>query len=682
VFNQQVVATTGPQRHHDRNRSVVYGQTAGLLAVVTMLLPTVPAQALELGPTSGGRHQPMDSLQVLLTGEKPQQLLFELDGLDVTALARFHPGQAVLHPSQQLATGGHHLTVYRLVGETLHKLRDLPFQVTAAPGFALANVDIQATLNVSYPALRQGPAHAQAQTGWQSDGAANINGKWGHRDWEVGANANVFFDTLRGRSSGFSGGGEQSVADLGDFLIQAKKGNLSGKIGHHDVGEQGLVLHSFHRRGISIGWQTRNKRYGATGFAFSSEPVSGFRHGLGVGSKRTRVTGTTATLKPFAAGAEATTVNLTWIDGQTQGLRTSSIVQDNRIKGGNAVGLEATRGFFHNRLKLRGEWAGSHYDFAGQQSGQSATPDDARVIAVKYQPIVADYANHQSQSLELGLDQRHIGTFFRSLANPGLPADLDSSRGYAQYSNHGAVLQVTVEKQNNNSGDSPLLATIETLLKSVTASYSPLYLDGGKPGFLGRPSFGASWSESTQKSQYTPPNYPLKLDTSTTQTTLFSSFSHTRWDWTINLSRGEISDALGTVAGSKNTLLGLGLNLRPGRATQLGGQWQYSRQTSDLGAATDQYLVNLNLSTELIPKKLAANGRFSWNEQKSDAVVQSRSATMDLGLSWIALAARPKRAGLTLWLRGQYNQQHSSQATTTPGNSYQALLGLTMKYQK
>lgn len=651
------------------------------LSLGLLLSQPVLAQSIELGQSPSGQRQPGDSIQVLLAGEPSKNLLFELDGLDVTALVRFQPGQAVVTPSQQLKTGPHQLTVYQLVGETLQTLSVLPFQVAAEPGFSLANVAVQSALNVSYPLLRHGPAYASNQSAWQADGVTMFDGQWGRRDWEVKANANVFFDTLRGRSTGLSGGSEQSVVDLGDFLLSAKKGNLSGKIGHHAMGERGLVLNNFRRRGVSIGWQTRNKRYAVTGFSFSSEPITGFRHGLGIGSKRTRVTGSTATAKPFAAGSDTTTLNLTWITGETQGLQTASIVQDNRIKAGNAVGLEASSLFFNQRVKVRGEFARSNYDFDGRQVGQAATQDDAHVIGLKFNPIVPDYANNKTQTLELGLEQRHIGTFFRSLANPGLPADLDSTRSYARYSNLGVALQVSLEKQNNNSGDSPLLPTIGTRLQSATLRYTPMYNPGEKPGMMGRPSIGLTWSQSEQKTQYVPVNYPFQQDTSIQQTTVFSSFSHEQWDWNINLSRGEISDALGSVPGSNNTLLGMGLNWRPGKSTQLGGQWQYSRLTTDTGPASDQYMVNLNLSLELVPKKLAANGRFSWHEQKAEDVVQSRSSTMDLGMSWILRSAKPNKAGLTLWLRGQYNQRYGV-LTTANQNSYQALAGLTIDYQK
>jgi hypothetical protein len=156
--------------------------------------------------------------------------------------------------------------------------------------------------------------------------------------------------------------------ELAEYLLTAKSKNISAIIGHHQPAASSLLIQDFYRRGASVTGQNESKSLMATGFAYHTEPVSGFRFGAGIGQQNHRVAGSMVSVSPLTGSAKALTVTATYLDGAGEDHSGLGVGGVNIQPAGVGRSLAIASDMIDSRLQLRAERAETDYDFDGSKS--------------------------------------------------------------------------------------------------------------------------------------------------------------------------------------------------------------------------------------------------------------------------------------------------------------------------
>lgn len=460
--------------------------------------------------------------------------------------------------------------------------------------------------------------------------------------------------------------------DFGDYLVSVDKGRLGAKIGHHQAAPQSLVIRGFSRRGASMSYAAKDDRLKATGFAFRAQPITGFRHGLGVGNKEDRVSGAVVSARPFSSAA--TEVSLTWLTGQRTEDSGIGIVDEEETSSGDAVSVAVASKLADGKVELRGEVAQSDFDFDGENTGLDTVRDDAYSLSAVIRPIKSQSGE---KNLEIGIEHKNIGSLFKSLANQGLPTDVNSSRINSRYSQGGFSVVAALERQENNTADNALLPTIQTNIRSLGLNFASRQKNE-ELGWYGRPNLSLSWQQADQRVVNESSLLPLQLDSANNQININLGFRYPTWDWRLGYSMGSQDDETGQRSNTENRMLNLGLNLRAGKRFFFGVLAQ-SGENEELatGQITENQLFSLNGTAVIIPRKLQANMNLSRSDQiavNSDVSVTSVNG----GLTWTVRPGSATRTGLSLWLKGSWQDVEDVKNPTD--ERYQVFLGLSLNF--
>ena len=681
-----------------------------LLLLSIGLIVSTPSQGVNRVEVSSPESRivhPNDTLRFAVPKDSAE-LFFELDGIDVTELANINNGTASITPAEILNVGQHQLIIYRLNGDDLETVATLNYQVATGSSSDTDNTGQTAPENIagntqspidnsnnaesknsnigihgSFEASRviAQSSNRSSPNNWQLSSNAQIQGQWAKDDWSIEANTNVVLEP-KSVTDSTAASANQYKMNIGDFLVKLKKGNLSSQIGNHQLQSSNLLLYNFYRRGISVNWQQPQKNIDVTGFSYNAQTLSGFTGGLGISDSNNRVTGGILKLTPFKNVAQATEIILTWLTGKQQNSNDSDGTGTNTqspIIAGNGWDIAVNSKLLKDKLNIKTELAHANYDDDGINTGEAAKDDRAYTLDTTYQILTPDYQNKKKNTLEIGIEKKHIGTYFKSLANSSLTTDLDSTRLHSLFNNGQLTLQGGVEYQKNNVNDIENIPTLGTTLADININYSPLFEGDKKPSFWGRPNFGASITQSAQKTIKQPASFTTKVDQITFNSTLFANFYYDKWDWNISLTQGFNDDK---TKNEKNTnqLLSLGFNIRPYERLDLNSYWQISKQNNQNAADTSSQSLSFNANAEIIPSKLNANAGINISEQRTAGSLQSRTSNLDFGVNWTPDAQKTRKTHLSYWLRGQYSHQTGINISANQKNDYEISAGLSVNF--
>jgi hypothetical protein len=631
-----------------------------------------------------------DPLKIALSIENQanqQDLLFELDNMDVTRLVSFEKTLAWIHPAALLNQGDHYVKVYRFINDELQLLKQYDFKVTTVQTSTSQNrspqtkdteasidknikksaISIDNSVNASMTLLTSDHDIGTDQR-WTLDGSSSINGAWQGDDWALDAQTNLFFDKNNSANN-------QPFVNLDDYLFKLKKGQMLSQIGHHQAQESSLILQNFNRRGASINWASKSKDKSFTGFTFNSSRISGFRYGLGISNEDRRVIGGVLTLKPFE-DYQQTEFAVTWLTGKNK--------QDYMMldEQGSAWAVALKSQHLDERLILKTELA--HSAFNDGMNGMGMDPskpkkDKAYRTSMEYKAIQIEEKNN-NHSLSFSFDNRYVGTSFYSLANLGIGADLRSHRLATEYKRNSLSLHASIEKQRNNVSDDPMQTTVDSLQLETSIDFSPKNTQAMMTKFWGVPHFSLRLSSAQENSIYLPMG-ATAMDKQLQSAVLSADFSHKAWDWNARFSYDKLKEETGHVETTHSQSLDISINRQLSDSSQVSLQWQTNKQRAlGLSDQTERLLI-FSGSTQLLPKKLSANGSLTLvHRDQGWESIDVRASTLEFGLNYNPQSRENKKFKQSLWLKGQYHQQDDKLNAMENRQSYQLSTGFTLTF--
>ena len=628
--------------------------------------------------TDRGYRLPSEEVRLYIPPEVPlevlQRLSLELDDIDVTALVGREGDFALFVPIQPLSYGQHRL---RLVengadGSLLERGFWL-LEVRKSAAFREASLNMATSLEV---AKRIGEKNMTAlpDRRTQGSGSAAIQGRLADGDWQAGLNLPLFYNSnTTGRE-----------VEVGEFLLDWQRKSLSAKVGHHPIAPDSLVMSGFNRRGVSATYSSQEYATSVTGFNMRGSQLSGFQDGLGVSDSDDYVNGGVVTAYPVNRSDASMELSAIYLSGAAPdtGL---GVAGSPESAGGDAWSIKADGLWLERRLRLRGEYARTAYDFDGS-GGNKAEDDTGYSLLLTYKPWLQHQLGDNYLDWNMGAEYKQIGTYFKSAAAPGSTADRVMGRLFTDLSWGGLGLQAQLAQETDNVADLVTLPRLRTRLAGVSTSYTPTpeYNAAGEwvTGWLGHPSYSLygnlQTAETVSRASLDPNTF---VDTQTRILGATANFSHEEWSWSINhtwtrLYDDSVQAGTATTNESRSRATGLDFmfNLTPNYTLTPHFSWDETRYL-DLGYTDKALLWGVSLDARFIPDRLT--GRFDYSMNRSWVTNDTSDNTTDqfsANLTWIAIRQNPSRPGVSFTLSGDYRDYNDSIVSGNDNEGYQLFL--------
>lgn len=689
------------------NKKPVAGLVARMAAGAYLLAACVvvaPVQAQprdwrpQLVPPPKGVYGPGDPIRLRLPrlpAQVLQSLALELDDFDVTDFVAPQGEVFVFTPPQPLAYGEHQLRLVEHAPDgSIIERGAWTIAVRKSAAFREAGLQVAATLNGVRRVADDGlPSPEPKRDQW--NGGAQIEGAVADGGWRLTGQADLIGNGQRALMPRGTNGGH---LDLGSFLIGYENGPVVARAGHHSVGPDSLIMSGFNRRGVSVGVQSPHTGAAATAFSLRTGDVIGFQDGLGVGDADNRTDGVTVSFRP----AGSLVVSATYLRGEgpsQSGEAGSGVSGDPTAVQGSAAGVIADGTLLEKRLRLRGEYAVSRFDFDGDgrdtdldgviDSNLDAERADAYSALVTYLPWHEKLVDGKPLAWHLGAESRRLGTFFRSPANPIGVSDRELLRGFTGVNWSGFDAQLSIGRERDNVDDLALIAQTETAQHVVSLTYAPsLNLeprgDGSlpPPPWYGQPVLNATFIEVDQDVVKAGSGLGTGALNRVRTVALTASFTYPTWSWSFGHTIGSSDNFIQVAPDTETDATQINANFRIGERLTLAPTLQLSTtDESDAPAGfgftsrrLETLTAGLNVGYALSERW---NTSFGYNLNRSDASDGSqdvRSSDVLANVSWTVVPPRERRPGLTLALDGQYRDLDDRIFPTNTVSQYQIFL--------
>ncbi|WP_273438224.1 hypothetical protein [Sedimenticola selenatireducens] len=629
-------------------------------------------------PADSGFRQPAEAIRLFIPPDVPletlQRLTLELDDIDVTAMVGREGDYASFVPVQPLGFGQHRLRLLENSADgSIIERGFWRLEIRKSAAFREATLNMATSAELSQRLAENNLSDLPPQR-TQGTGSAIIQGRAADNDWQAGVNLPLFY----------SSNSEGREVDVGEFLMDWQQNALSAKVGHHPISPDNLVMSGFNRRGVSASYSAQAFDTRVTGFSMRGSQLAGFQGGLGVTDNTDQVNGGVVTAYPINRTDASMAVSAIYLSGEApdtgQGVAGSSLAT-----GGDAWSIMADNLWLEKRLRLRGEYARTDYDFDGS-GGYESEKDDAYSLLLTYKPWMDKQVNDQYLDWNLGTEYRQVGTYFKSVASPGSTADRKTARLFSDLTWGGFNLQGQLSQETDNVVDLPTLPRLRTRLATLSTTYTPMpdYTPEGElvTGWMGYPSyslFGNLQSAKTTARSSADPN--TWVDTQTRILGASANFSHDNWSWGINHTWTRLYDDSGeggtpttNESRSRSTGLDFFFTLTPNYTLTPHVAWDETAYL-DLGYTDKSLLWGVGLDARLIPDQLTGRLEYSLNRawvtnDSSDNTTDQVSAS----LTWNAVKSSPTRPGVSLTLSGDYHEYSDAIVTGNYKDSYQLFL--------
>jgi len=650
---------------------------AGVLAIALC----APALALESGwqgEFSSSVAEPTDPqspLRIKLPDDIDpatlEWLAVELDTMDVTPILTMEGAEVVVRPPRPLASGTHRLTLaqYNEAGEVVERGswtfkvgQAIAYQVRADAGFA-ATYRAE-TKNIPEESLPSHPGTA--------DATLRLEGSAGTPFWEVSGNADGLWSNQPAQGlDRFEGG---------NYLATVRVGGVTAQVGQVDPRLESPIIGAFQRRGVSLGYTNAGQQVQASGFALRTEPVTGFKHGLGIGDPEKRVLGGSLTLRPIPQHAEWLTLTGIYLVGKQGTDPGLGVADETAFSDGSAWSLGFVSGLAGQRLRLRGEYAATQFDPDGAGE-QKATPDKAYGAAAILDLLRDLKLAEMPVVWSIGGEYRSTGSSFKSLANAGLPNDLQMQKGFTRVELGGLSAEAVAGREHDNIEDDPAVATGRTDLMGALVAYSPTLTPGGwAQGVLGQPRLDLGYQELRDRTIQLPEGTTEKPDKRNREWSAALGSAYTIWDWKGSYrSRREV-DLTGVAADRTSESADGNLGLRLWERITLGLRGQYTRE-KDLGTGLTRTgtLIGGDLTLVLVKDYLTARVAHQNDIKKaSDNSESMVTQTTDFSLDLALRQARDNWPGIALNLKGQQQKVDDRLTNENDKNPFQVFLAVNI----
>ncbi|HEY7885748.1 MAG TPA: hypothetical protein VIC08_12465, partial [Cellvibrionaceae bacterium] len=406
--------------------------------MVTLGFAADELAALEVSlaaPQAREAYLPQEPLRLQLPPDLPAalvaQLNVELDSIDVTALVASDGNALLFTPVRPLPSGQHELRVVAYGDDgSVQEVGYWLFEVRT-PGFFRDNsltghLDISATRRVAESSdyadqdafSAQGSGSFQATT---TTDFAQLNGR---------------MDLLYTDNSQHSATGK--ALDVGTFLAQAQGKTLGLSVGHHAVASTDLLFDGYQKRGLSVNsqWQAINTQL--TVFGMSAQDRVGADDALGLGDGDNRYQGGVMQTRLWRSASHEGHLSAGYISGRRSDAGYGNWQQQAPVAAGSGWNLALDTHWFTRQLRLRLESAATEIEQVG--NAYSELSDSAYSALLVATPLLAE----GNITWQLGGEIKQVGTDYRSLANPFLPADRYLERVFTQFAAGNWSVNATV----------------------------------------------------------------------------------------------------------------------------------------------------------------------------------------------------------------------------------------------
>ncbi len=426
------------------------------------------AAMFELLPEPDGVRGPWDPLRIAagsLAGAGSERRAVELDDVDVTALLAVEGEVLVLRPVEPLAWGEHRLRLveYTDEGEIIER-GFWTFEVRHSAALREADGTVAAAWSASRRLADDGLSGAPGA--FQSEGVAQVRGQLADGGWRVDGEADLLYNPRRElRPEGMA------PLDAGAFRLRARRGGWEALAGQQMPLAESLIARDFLRRGASVAYLHGRSGLSLQGFASQAQETVGFNKGLGLDEAGNRLQGLVLSLRPSrqSLGSGDLAVSAAWFTGRDPGQVGVGVGGDTATAADNTAYSVVVDGrWLDRRLRLRGEAARTRYDYDGAGEAPAVRDDALALLAVYDYPAV----RAGLPAWQVGVERRRLGTYFRSIADPGGVADRDAWRGFLALQWDGIELEASLGRERDNVNELIGLPRIATRQAALALAWS------------------------------------------------------------------------------------------------------------------------------------------------------------------------------------------------------------------
>jgi hypothetical protein len=655
-----------------------------LVLVLSLVCGTAgaAAQPVELlQPAEGEVYANEGPLVLRIPADLPDidlaTLQIEVDQIDVTSQVAVEGETYSLTLPAPLSPGLHLVAVLAYTtGGQFVELGSWAFQVAApatAPRSAAAlppeaeDFSVAFESNNSVEALARvvdgGTTGKASRFGLSGAGEARLGGAG--EGWELESGATYFLETAPSARL------TDEPLDLGEYTTRL--GYDSGgwqaglTAGHHTLGLETFGMADFYRRGLSargaLGAVAGQERLSAQVFSFAADSQVGARDPLGLGERSGQVTGAAVTVEPLELREDVLSISGLYFggeDAQTDFAASDLLGESERSFGeaeGTGWGLLLASEWFARRLAVEAEVARSSYDIDGDGDAEEEDATAAGLRASLEAVRDAELAG-ETLNLAFGAGWERVGTYFGSVANPGLAPDREGGYANSTLLWGGFYGFLEARTDANNVDDLEGLPTDRLASLAFDGQYDLLPAPGTAAwrDWIGQPfvTFGAAetrlWREETP-SDYLGPD----TDSELTSWYLGAGSSYDRWSWQVRHQRTDLDEngaGAGTAASSLTAATDLWVYWTVSERLTLSAGGQYL-DTESADATLDGRTVTgiFGVDAVLVPRTLDLSLDYTVNLSEGGADLPDGHAVGG-ELTWRVREAAANRPGIEFGLRG------------------------------
>lgn len=650
-------------------------------------------------PGSGG--WPADSIFTVtiagsLAAAEQEALAMELDGIDLSGILEFNRNAAgtvvSAAPPQPLESGAHELRLLRYTddGEII-ELGNWSVVVHPGQGQGERAAGFPANLELGY--LVDEDELSDSGSRYAANGDIGLKTHASAGIWRFRGDAEMLVQTDRDELAAdisASEGGEDLFAlqpgndiELGEYLFSGERPGLNAMVGHHEMDGDNLLVSDFHRRGVSVNGEAGAGRLNSSLFAFRTEPVIGWRHGLGVGDAENRVLGAMATMRPFATEPGRLAIRAMVLRGEGADDTGIGIAGSGRRGQGDGVSLGIESRLAADRLRLLGEVAETDFSSdATAEAGDGEKENAGRILA----EVVPWRDDARQRFLSLGVEYQRVDERFHSLANPTLPGDREMRRIYSDIVAGPLTLRAQYARENDNIDDEPGLSTNENRVRELLLSYTPVAAVEGELPWYGRPSVTAgvrytrSRVDADTRQDLGQPSSAIPGDRETPYYHTEFALQHERWGINVGFADGDEEDLITGALSSGSRSRSLGFHWFPGDRLFLFGQIQTDRFDSGAGLPVlDSDIALLSAEIALLPDRFSLVLDASVNRSRDDGdLIDEETRTWGLGIDWQPTGSALRRAGTTFWVRAEEQRIRDRVDPSLDYDPWQVMAGIRL----
>ncbi|GGB97079.1 hypothetical protein GCM10011352_24030 [Marinobacterium zhoushanense] len=560
-------------------------------------------------------------------------------------------------------------------------------QVTIAASGSSTQWNLNSTLSTQVRVAEDDTTDYRSVDHRQSNGALSADSD--HRDGNIHTSARLqaVYDNLH---QGHYPDSEWQLPEYQAGIAHESDAGTAGvQVGNYAHPNEDLLFSGYQRRGVNLFANNPEQTLKASLFGTASETTNSVEQDLFWPEKQNNQTlGGTLAVSPLTDNPERLTLGASYVDGK--GTSTGSgftVLDDESIYGGHSWGFTLDSIWLNRSLWLHWQKAQSSFDSDGLDYGDGALDDDADkwLVQLNSGPDLPAFGVDQWQ---LSAQRQRVGEYFYSIANLGLPGDLDT-RQLALYANKGGLsLNTEGQHQQNNIEDRADRATLTVRYFGLDLNYTPgVDLQSGPWRYIGSPSY-TTYYHVTRNSQPRSDVLLSGLDVDNTQReySVGASFSHERWSWGLNYALVKTDDRSDPVeqngfeiytpvGDTENHLTSLQLSWFPNERLTLSPtlQWnQYKELENDNAYKT----LNAGIDGQyaFIPNKLLMHVNYFYGHYDNrygdpDSLdTQQDNHTGNLQLTWKAVEAKRLKPGMDWFLKGNYGRQDD----TIDANDYES----------